>query len=550
MFFKKKSQENQKRRLPKWVPVWLDTPLRMLLKLTIAGAILLFCISCYFWHQSGKFDIEKVGEMPARTIILDKDGNTFATLGGQRRKLIRYEEIPEHLKAALFAREDSDFKSHSGVKWSGLARAALRNIKDGQFTQGGSTLSMQLIKNTYDQRQKSIYRKMLEIALTYRLERRYSKNEILTHYLNRIYFGAGCYGIEEACQTYFGKSIADLNEGESAMLVGIIRGPELFSPFRNLDGALQQRDQVIERMLTIGAIDSDHAEKIKLQPIQIRRSAKLPTANDSYVLQMVRRHLNEIVSPQQIQDGGLVVHTSIDANKVKQLESLNRRLGPNKSIQTAGVVIDAATGAVLAINGGNDAITAPFNIALDGRRTLRDAYLPLLFLAAVNLGEKPIVNEPVQTGRLLDRDQLNRFNQKLKLGENFDKGEDLFRGNIATSPLRLANAYCVYATKGELPHTFIIDSVESSNGEELYRHPDKKTRITLKDNVEIARNLFSHQPNQVWQYDAIDPKLRDAWVIQIDGQVVTLLWCGMIDNSAVPLSRQTIEKAFAEVLKN
>ncbi|TAE87583.1 MAG: hypothetical protein EAZ81_13890 [Verrucomicrobia bacterium] len=135
----------------------------------------------------------------------------------------------------------------------GLVRATLRNIKDKKFTQGASTLSMQLARNTYEIRAKSLHRKFLEIALTFRVEHHYSKKQIMAGYLNRIYFGvgAGHYGIEDAAQQYFGKNVSRLNEAQCAMIIGIIRGPHIFSPWRDLDAAKEQRDQVLDRMIAM-----------------------------------------------------------------------------------------------------------------------------------------------------------------------------------------------------------------------------------------------------------------------------------------------------------
>jgi len=164
MFFKR-DKENKKRSLPHWLPPWLDRPFRWLLKASLAASIVFLCVACFFWYQASKYDIEKVLKIPALNVVLDSSQNELAYLGANQRRLITSDEIPEHLKLALFAREDQDFESHNGVKITGLVRAAIRNAKDGGFTQGGSTLSMQLVKNTYNNREKTIYRKLLEIGL-------------------------------------------------------------------------------------------------------------------------------------------------------------------------------------------------------------------------------------------------------------------------------------------------------------------------------------------------------------------------------------------------
>ena len=146
------------------------------------------------------------------------------------------------------------------------------------------------------------------------------------------------------------------------------------------------------------------------------------------------------------------------SKKIKEIEKLHTYIPTTteKPLQSAGVVINAETGAILAINGGYDSTKSPFNIALDGLRTLRGAYTPLLFLATIHLGEDPIPNKPLQTGRLIDRDKLIRFSKKLQLGSRISETEDLYRGDVTTSPLRLATAYCSYGNDGRVPHTYII----------------------------------------------------------------------------------------------
>ncbi|MDB4412815.1 transglycosylase domain-containing protein, partial [bacterium] len=228
-------------------------------------------VAGWFTYQASKYNLDEVSEMPARTLLLDREGREIGTIHGTNRRLVIAEKLTPFFKNALFAREDVRFRSHGGVDPRGLARATFRNIVDFDFTQGASTLTMQLARNTYDLREKkSLSRKFLEIALTYRIEKNFTKDEILTHYLNRIYFGAGCHGLEEASLTYFGKEASQLNRSQSAMLAGIIRAPHACSPFRNLEGALRQRDEVLARMVSLEQIGGDTATKVKAEPLELR----------------------------------------------------------------------------------------------------------------------------------------------------------------------------------------------------------------------------------------------------------------------------------------
>ena len=243
-----------------------------------------------------------------------------AAPGGGGRKLVTRADIPDFLVKSLQAREDARFFDHHGVDVRGLARATVRNLKDRDFTQGASTLSMQLARNSFQIKQKSLHRKLLEIALTLRVEARYTKDEILTHYLNRIYFGAGADGIEQAARTYFGKATRDLSDGECALIVGIIRGPHIFSPFRNLDAALEQRDQTLNRMVAMGFIDQARRDAIAAEPVRLVSDEQRETQT-SYALQAVRRELDNILDEGEIQLGGLHVHTTLDAAWQQRLET-------------------------------------------------------------------------------------------------------------------------------------------------------------------------------------------------------------------------------------
>jgi len=214
-------------------------------RLAIICSIIFLIVSLYYYYLASQYNIDKVAETTHPNLILTEEGTKLATLGGDTNKLVTFSEIPSHFVDALLTREDTSFYNHIGIDIKGLARATLKNISTMSYHEGASTISMQLTKNTYDNKSKSIHRKFLEIALTLRLESRYDKDEILTHYLNRIYFGSGSYGIEAAANTYFGVPTSQLTLGQSALIVGIIRGPHIFSPFNNLEAAKVTKNQTL-----------------------------------------------------------------------------------------------------------------------------------------------------------------------------------------------------------------------------------------------------------------------------------------------------------------
>ena len=274
---------------------------------TLTLAIPLVLLAGWYVWQAGQYDYDQVAEMPARTVILDREDEEIGTIHGTSRRLLNSDDLSPFLKDALFAREDANFRDHGGVDFRGIARATLRNIKDLDFTQGASTLSMQLARNTFDLREKkSLNRKFLEIAITYRIEARFSKDEILTHYLNRIYFGAGCNGLEEAALTYFGTPAHRLNRNQTAMLIGIIRAPHACSPFRNMEGAIKQRDEVLNRLVHLEKITSDESAKIANEPLALRDQNVGP-GTSSHAERALRRPLEIVLDEAQITTGGLTL---------------------------------------------------------------------------------------------------------------------------------------------------------------------------------------------------------------------------------------------------
>ena len=208
---------------------YLRWPLRFALTgfLGMASAILLFCMIYVPWAHFGPYNIDHVAKMPARTLVYANDGTTeLGRLHGDNRYVVKYEDVSQHFVQALLAQEDEHFRSHGGVHYLGLLKIPVYYIKHKKLL-GASTITMQTARNVYPLGD-GVHRKLMEIALAYRIEGKYSKNEILEHYMNRIFFGPSMYGVEAAARSYFEKNAKDLSLSEAAMLAGMIRGPNIF----------------------------------------------------------------------------------------------------------------------------------------------------------------------------------------------------------------------------------------------------------------------------------------------------------------------------------
>src|SRR5205807_10221008 len=194
------------------------------------------------------FDMKKVGQMPERNTVFDVDGKIYSRLAGANRLIVPLNEVSRSFIDALLVREDSRFFEHNGIDWYGIGRALIRDILSGSAREGASSITQQLARNSLPLGGRTLSRKILEAMVALRIERDFTKQQILELYVNRIYFGAGCYGVQTASLAYFGKDAAKLNLSESSILAGLIRSPNRFSPLRNPEGAAVQRDTVLDRL--------------------------------------------------------------------------------------------------------------------------------------------------------------------------------------------------------------------------------------------------------------------------------------------------------------
>jgi penicillin-binding protein 1A len=529
------------------MPPWLRAVLTLGIWMTGVGLLVFLAVAMYYYAAASKFDIEEVGRLPTRTVILDRHDKELGSGGNGERRLITRADLPDFMVKALQAREDARFYQHSGVDVMGLMRATLRNIKDRKFTQGASTLTMQLARNSYENMHaKSFNRKLLEIALTLRIEGRYSKDEILSGYLNRVYFGAGCHGVEEAAETYFGKPTSKLHEGECAMLMGIIRGPVIFSPFTHLDRARDQQAEVLERMKAMKFIDDADITRIKALPIVLVPEAQRRSER-SYPLEAVRAELREILDAADIRNGGLVVKTSLDSAWQTRLESdLSESLlkiekdknwdhptygehkdGENPAyVQCAAVTLDIKTGAVLATIGGRDFSDSRYDRTQGAPRDLGAAFEPWIAAAAAERGQLVFPGKPVVTGRLVGPLETANIAKRCGLGPGpYNETEDLFRGSVASTPMAVATGLATLGNQGLRPSPYFIESITGPDGEVLFTHQKVTSQAIGKHAAKEAASLLTATAGTRIHGGATGSG-RDAWLLRLGPKGSTAIWVG------------------------
>ncbi|MGJ8633434.1 MAG: transglycosylase domain-containing protein [Luteolibacter sp.] len=533
-------------KTPLWkrcLPSWLHGPAVLCFQLGIAGLVLFLGIVFFYFLLASKYDLDEVSTLPRATVFLDRNGNEIQAGAAAGRRIVTREEIPDFLVEALSAREDARFFEHGGVDFRGLARATVRNIKDRDFTQGASTITMQLARNTYDMRAMSLHRKAVEIALTMRIEARYSKDEILTHYLNRIYYGSGAYGVEQAARVYFGKTSSQLHPGECAMIAGIIRGPHIYSPLRNLSAAIEQRDQTLNRMVAEGWITQERADAVKNLEIHLADN-KEGLGKKSYPLRAAKAELERIMEKEDIVLDGLKVYTTLQMDWQRRLEAeLSREVtdleneptwpnpkhsdhvsGETEYLQFAAVTVNTSTGAVLAYLGGRD-FSDSWVDRTRSKRDLGSAFEPFVAAAAAERGRLVLPGKPIQTGRQIGPAEVERLARRCGITGPFLATEDLFRGAVAATPMEMSVGLATLGNEGKKPKPFFIRKIEGSEGNVLYERTVKFDQALTAQAAEEAVTVLRKNAG-IRTFTGATGSERDAWVLRLGPTGSTAIWLG------------------------
>jgi membrane peptidoglycan carboxypeptidase len=371
-----------------------------------------------------EFDLDGVRQMEAASVLLDRRGEEIGKLFIQNRNPVAYSAISPWMTKAVVAAEDNRFYDHKGVDWLGVARAAIENYRRGRIAQGASTVTQQLARNSFDMRERTYERKLVEMFLAMRIEREFSKDDIMEAYLNRVYFGSGFYGVEAASRGYFGKPASELGPGEAAMLAGLLRSPQALSPWNNFNAAQASRNLVLRRMRDNGFLSRRELREQMDLPLEVQPRRNPHRVN--YAVEMIRQQVVAAIGFERAMNGGYLIETTIDSELqadaeravLQQLEAIESRPGyPHETLATyranystmeervnrgeflrlprpkylqgAALVLDNTSGAILAMVGGRDYRHSEYNRATQARRPAGTAFTPLVFAAAYNEGVFP-----------------------------------------------------------------------------------------------------------------------------------------------------------------
>ncbi|MBD2626252.1 transglycosylase domain-containing protein [Trichormus variabilis] len=529
--------------------------------------------------------------LPAETTyIYDIEGKLLVGIHGEaNRKVVSLDKISPNLKRAVLASEDSYFYNHHGIDPGGIGRAALVNWVAGGVKEGGSTITMQLVKNIFLSRERALSRKIAEAILAIRLEQIINKDRILEMYLNQVYWGHNNYGVETAAQTYFDKSSENLTLSESAMMAGLIQAPEQFSPFVNMNLAQQKQRQVLGRMLSLRWIsqqeyDDALQEKIKLGQIKSFQGSIFPDVTNSVTQELIKKFGHDAVLK-----GGMRVQTTVSSDlQIMAEETINKW---HKNLESQGlrknqmalVAIDPRTQFIKALVGGVDSKSSEFNRVTQALRQPGSAFKPFVYYTAFASGkftpdttilDSPISYPDVEGGVYSPRNYDNTFKGAIpirnalalsrnvpavKLGQEIgikkvietcrtlgiyspmEPVTSLPLGAIGVTPLEMASAYATFANYGWKSPPTLIARVSDSTGNILLDNTPKPQLVlnpwasaAILDVLQSAvkegtgTGAIINRPSA--GKTGTTSSEKDIWFIGTVPQLTTAIWVGRDDN--------------------
>lgn len=527
------------------------------------------------------------GYVPSETTyIYDVKGRSLASLHGEaNREVVKLDKINPVLKRAVLAMEDSHFYTHHGINPNSVGRALLMNHEQGKVVEGGSTLTMQLVKNLFLKPERKFSRKVAEAVMAIRIEQIFTKDQILEMYLNQIYWGHNNYGIQTAAESYFGKSADKLNLAESAMLAGLIQSPEEYSPFVNLERAKERQSLVLTRMRELGWITDSEEEAARKQKIKLGKLTSWQTSELPYVTQAVINELNERFGRDAVLKGGMRVQTTIDSNFQRMAEESVRRAHNNLGVyadQIALASVDPRTHFVKALVGGVRYGKSQFNRAVQSRRQPGSSFKPFVYYTAFATGkyspsstvyDGPVsyrdgngwysprnygggysgamsirtalmnsVNVPaVKIGKAVGLDKVIETCRTLGIKSPLEPVVSLPLGAIGVTPLEMAGAYATFASNGWYSDTTVIVRVTDSAGNVLLDNTPKP-RLVLDPwaTASLTNVLQSVIAGGTGKHADIGRPAagktgttsseRDIWFVGYVPQLATAVWVGNDDN--------------------
>ncbi|MFF2158985.1 transglycosylase domain-containing protein [Paenibacillus chitinolyticus] len=524
--------------------------------------------------------------------IFDVNGALIDTLdSGQNRKIVPISDISVYVVKATLAIEDQNFYSHPGFDVKSIARAAIVNLKSMSKVQGAGTITQQLARNLYLNHDRTWTRKIKETVYAVQMEMQLTKDQILESYLNQIYYGHSTYGIEAASQLFFGKHAKDLSLAQSAMLVGVPKGPKFYSPYYNMENAMDRKNVVLQTMAKEGFITQQEAdaakqEKLTVQPLVEKKPSQAPYFRD-YIKTLAVQKLG--ITEDQFEQGGLNIYTTLDlkAQKIAE-EQMAKQLPKESEIQGALISLDPRTGYVKAMVGGKDYGANQFNRVFATTRQPGSSFKPFVYLTALQNGFTPLStvrSEPTvfkyDEGRqsytprnyndqyenadidmrraIAKSDNIFAVDTILKVGpqkvidnaRKFGITSDLkplpslALGTYPVSPYEMVAAFSALANQGVRVEPTAIIKIEDMAGSVLYQAAPKSERV-----ADAAPSyVLTHMMESVFEDGGTGSRVAatikrpvagktgttdtDAWMVGYTPELATAVWVGYDKGRAI-----------------
>lgn len=514
---------------------------------------------------------------PPSIQILDRHGQHVLVKGAVDAAPIKLSKLPDYVPGAILATEDKRFRHHAGVDPVALTRAVYRNFQAGGIREGGSTLAQQLAKNVFLTQEKTYRRKLQEMMLALWIERSFSKDEILEKYMNRVYFGGGNWGLEAASQYYFDKPAAEMALAEAALLTALLKAPSRYHPVQQTERAERRTELILRLMQDQGLITETQRLSATALPIHVLG----PEARDSahYFVDWIWPDVEARIGTPA---ADIVIRTTLDKSiQDKALAAATEHLNPDRNAKNVAVVTIAGDGGVRALLGGVNYSGSEFNRAVQAQRQPGSAFKPFVYLAAFDSGVSPWdmrEDAPVKIGDWEPRNFTEKFRgpvtveAALALSINtiaVTLSEEVGRARVietasahglagleplrslplgaqTTTPFELTAAYLPFANWGDMIEPYGIISISTDKGVPLYQH--QKTRRAkivssrnlrhinrvLKTTVERGTGRAARIPGRdVAGKTGTTNDYRDAWFIGYVPDMVTGVWIGADDNTAM-----------------
>ena len=511
-------------------------------------------------------DIDQISNQNNSVTIRYKNGEIIHQYG--KYETLTYSQIPQHLINALIVAEDANFFQHHGFDGKAIVRAFFKNLSSGRIVQGGSTITQQLVKVSLLNSKKSYIRKLRELILAIKIEKVFTKEQILTLYLNNIYFGGGNYGIAQASRNYFGKEVSKLNFWQSIILVSIIKAPSALSPEKNNPKTIQRARYVLNHMVESGYISKKQIKNFNFDPeYQFQDLQHLYFAN--HILYRYKKYIkNSSIK-------AIDIYTTLDKNLQQKLNSSIKQNLSNY-IDIAAITLNNS-GDIVAMIGGKDYKKSSFNIAVNAKRQIGSIFKTFIFLSAFEQGWKIddyIEDQKVNIQNWAPENYNNKYHgfitlvdafalsvnssaiyllnkiDKKKFIQTLEKFNFSFKidfsdltialGTIETNPLEIAKSYSVFANGGYDVNISFVNEIKDENGNLIYQNPSKNPKKIIDDNVlqkvknilranilygtGINANLYH---KKIYGKTGTTQDHRDAWFVGFDEEnYVTAIWSG------------------------